>query len=120
MISKYFYKLAAYYHGNAYRLWRVFGICILVLIPVALIMGVFFPENGFWPLKIFALITILAALVSLILTQAIKTYYRLDAERGAYKNHRVQEKLFTLAYSIALVVSVIGVFFVMLSSIIFS
>ena len=109
MLTKLFYHLSYIYFPKVKWLW----LCLLGCIAFTFISGVFLDiVGGNIFLEYASTMIFFTSFPIFWLIPCVKTFFRLENERGVYKNHRLQEVIYTLWYTIILLVVVFGYLFI--------
>ena len=106
-----YYRLAKTFKTHKKKFWKVvpFSVFIFFLFTV---LGYFYEgevkiESGKSIFVLLGLIAFIPTFSLYILIPLSKTFTRLDDERGVYKNHKLQEYVYTIAYTTIIVLTVI-------------
>ncbi len=103
-----YYSVAEKIKGNSRKIWKIIFLSLAVTV-LFISLGYIFEgveklDNGKSIFGLLAYISFIpTSLVILFLFPVSETFTRLDNERGVYKNHKLQEWVYSIVYTTVII-----------------
>ena len=100
-LAERYYHVSEALYSDRRKIWAAIALCFLAAIPITFMNGLLYREAGHWALNLLSAVLVVGTMVLFLLSSCVGTFQRLKQEEGVYRNHRIQEIVYSLCYTAA-------------------